>query len=142
MNKQRKFIVITAAIGVIAMFLPWVDILFLSVNGMHGIGILVFLCFLACVVIALMGDRSKNLDKTMWLVALVAGGLAAVVMLISFLQAMDVLSLYGIGFYLALLASLALVFVTYNYRSSGYNIKDGFNSLKNDINDKTKAGGV
>jgi uncharacterized protein YacL len=143
MSKQRKFILIAAAVGVISMFLPWIQISFMgitagSVNGMHGGGILVFLCFVACGVIAMMGDQTKTLDKTMWMISLVAAGVAALIMLINFLRALDAISYFSIGFYLAIIASLAVLFATYQYRSAGYNIKDGFDSLKDDIEKKTK----
>lgn len=144
MNKQRKFVLIAASLGTIAMFLPFIRISFFgisnSVNGMHDTGILIFLCFVGCAVIALMGDQTQNLGKTIWIVALVASGIAALLMVIKFLQAMDAISLFSIGFYLALAASLGLLFAVYNYRPAGYNIKDGFDSLKHDINDKSKTG--
>ena len=80
MNKQRKFVLIAAAIGVISMFLPWISVSVLgysqSVNGMHDKGILVFLCFAASGIIAYLGDQTKNLDKTMWTVTLLAGAIA------------------------------------------------------------------
>ena len=80
MSKQRKFILIAAAAGIISMFLPWVSISLFgytqSVNGMHDIGILVFLCFLASAAIAYLGDQTKNLDKNMWGIVLAAGAIA------------------------------------------------------------------
>jgi len=144
MNKQRKFILIAAAIGVIAMFLPWVSISMMgmslgSVNGMHGGGILVFLCFLACAGITLVGDQTKPLDKTFWMIALIASGLAALIMIINFLRALDAISFFSIGFYLAIAASLGVLFATYQYRAAGFNVKDGFDSLKDDIEKKTKS---
>ncbi|MCP9752100.1 hypothetical protein EGI32_14120 [Ferruginibacter sp. HRS2-29] len=143
MNKQRKFILIAAAIGVIAMFLPWVSISvmgmsFGNVNGMHGFGILVFLCFLGCAGITLVGDQTKPLDKTMWMISLIASGLAALIMIINFLRALDAISYFSVGFYLAIAASLAVLFATYQYRAAGFNVKDGFDSLKDDIEKKTK----
>ena len=85
MNKQRKFVLIAAVAGVISMFLPWVSISLLgftqSVNGMHGSGILVFLCFAASGIVAYLGDQTKNLDKTMWLVTLIAGALATLIVI-------------------------------------------------------------
>ncbi len=85
MNKQRKFVLIAAAVGVISMFLPWFLSLFRfwamtnrSENGLHGNGIFVFLCFIACGVIAYLGDQTKNLDKTMWAIALSCGSYSIV----------------------------------------------------------------
>ena len=48
-------------------------------------------------------------------------------MLINFLRALDYMSAFSIGFYLTLLASLALVFVIFKYRTPGHNIKAGVN---------------
>jgi flagellar biosynthesis protein FliQ len=128
-----------AAIGIIAMFLPWVDLYFISVNGMHGKGLLVFLCFVVCGILAFAGDQSKPLDKTMWMIAMIVSGLTTVGMVIAFFQANDVIGAMGIGFYMALIASLALFFVAFIFRASGYNIKDGFDSLKQDITEKTRS---
>ena len=144
MSKQRKFILIAAGIGIIAMFLPWIRISILgfvggSINGMHDWGILVFLAFLVAGGITLMGDQTKTLDKTMWMAALIAGGVAALIMVIFFLKAMDAISFLSFGFYLALLASIGVLYSAYVYRPSGYNIKDGFDSLKSDIEKKTKS---
>lgn len=142
MSKQRKFILIAAGIGVIAMFLPWVKISFLgftagSVNGMNGIGYLVFFCFIGAGVIAFLGDQTKTLDKTMWMAALIAGGLASVIMVINFLRALDAISFFSIGFYLAIVAALGVLYSAWAFRAAGYNIKEGFDSLKGDIEKKT-----
>jgi uncharacterized membrane protein len=144
LHKQRKFILIAAAVGVVAMFLPWVSFSLGafsggSVNGLHGSGVLIFLCFIACAVIAYLGEQEKPLEKTMWMISLIASGLAAALMIFDFLRALDAISFLSIGFYLALAASLALVFSVYQYRGAGLNVKDGFDSLKKDIEDKTKG---
>jgi peptidoglycan/LPS O-acetylase OafA/YrhL len=144
MNKQRKFILIAAGIGIIAMFFPWIKVSFMgftagSVNGMHDWGILVFLCFIAAGGVTLLGDQTKTLDKTMWMVALVAGGIAALITILFFLKASDAISYISFGFYLALIASLGVLYSAYAFRAAGYNIKDGFNSLKEDIEKKTKT---
>jgi hypothetical protein len=104
-NKQRKFILIMAVAGLIAMFLPWVTVsaadLFNSggdnglggssniadslfdksamnngMNGMHGAGVVVFLAFLCSIALSLLGDQLKALDKTNWLLAIAAGAAA------------------------------------------------------------------
>lgn len=137
MNKQRKFILIASTAGIIAMFLPWIDIFFISVNGLHGRGILVFLCFVVAVIVSIMGDQKINLDKTMWMVTLIVGGLAALIMIISFFG--TTANIFAYGFYLALLASLGIVAAAYLFRVPGQNIKDGFDSLKKDVEDKTKS---
>jgi len=144
MNKQRKFILIAAAIGIIAMFLPWVKITFFglsnSVNGMHGSGILVFLCFIGAGVIAFLGDQTKSLEKTFWFIALACGALASLIMVWNFIDAMDgAMSYLSIGFYLAVLASLGVLLSAYLFRSPTDSIKGGFDSLKKDIEEKSKS---
>lgn len=141
MNKQRKFILIAAAIGAIAMFLPWVSIsafgFSTSVNGMHGSGILVFLCFVGAGVVAFLGDQTKSLDKTFWFIALACGAIATLITVINFLRALDAISYYSFGFYLAVAASIAVLACAYMFRSPGDSIKGGFDSLKSDIEKKT-----
>lgn len=142
MNKQRKFLLIVSGVGIIAMFLPWIRVSILGIvagssNGMHGSGIVVFLCFLACGIISFMGDQAKALEKTMWMITLLLAGIAALIMIIHFFRVMDAMSFLSIGFYLALICSLALLFIAYNYRNSGYNIKDGFDELKKQVGDRT-----
>ncbi|RYG51098.1 MAG: hypothetical protein EOO01_09225 [Chitinophagaceae bacterium] len=110
MNKQRKYLLIIAGIGIIAMFLPWIRISIMgivagSTNGMHDTGILVFLCFLGCGILAFLGDQSKPLDKTMWMITMVLAGIAAIIMLIWLFRMMDTMSFLSIGFSLALICS-------------------------------------
>ena len=144
MNKQRKFILIAAAVGFIAMFLPWIKISFFgmssSVNGMHGSGILVFLCFIGAGVVAFLGDQTKNLDKTFWFIALACGALASLIMVWNLIDVMGSgMSFLSIGFYLAVLAAVAVLLATYIYRNPSDSIKGGFDSLKHDIEEKTKT---
>ena len=147
MSKQRKFVLIAAAVGVISMFLPWVSISVLgfssSYNGMHGSGILVFLCFLAAGGITLMGDQTKNLDKTFWMITLAAGALAAIIVIWNIIDAMG--SLYGnvlsFGIYLAGIASIGVVAFAFMYRSPSDTLKGGFDSFKKDMEDKMKNTG-
>jgi len=144
MNKQRKFILIAAAAGVIAMFLPWIRISFFgmssSVNGMHDLGILVFFCFAGAGVVAFLGDQTKNLDKTSWFIALVCGALATLVMVYYLIDGMGGagMSFLSIGFYLAALAAIGVLVSAYMFRNPSDSIKGGFDSLKHDIEEKTK----
>ncbi|HMK05397.1 MAG TPA: hypothetical protein VK489_14445 [Ferruginibacter sp.] len=144
MNKQRKFILIAAAVGIIAMFLPWIKITFFglssSVNGMHGNGILVFFCFIGAGVAAFLGDQTKSLDKTFWFIALACGALASVIMVWNFIDAMGGGTSYlSIGFYLAGLAAVGILLSAYMFRSPADSIKGGFDSLKKDIEEKAKS---
>ena len=136
MSKQRKMMLIASAIGVIAMFLPWWSFI-ISINGMHGSGILVFLCFLAVGAMAFMGDQTTNLTRTNWMIALIASALAAVIMVINFLTSLDLLSFLSFGYYLALAASVAILAITYMHRSAGDTIQSGFDNLKRNFDNKS-----
>jgi hypothetical protein len=143
MNKQRKFVLIAAAVGIISMFLPWISVSMLgfseTVNGMHGKGILVFLCFAVSGIIAYLGDQTKNLDKTMWAITLIAGALALLMVIWFYFQASDSYmgaSFVGFGLYISGIASLGILISAYAFRSPTDNLKDGFNTLKKDIESK------
>ena len=128
---------IAAAVGIISVFLPWFSYYGFSVSGMSGWGILVFLCFAAAGVIAYKGDQTKNLNQSDWTIALIVSGIAALVMVINFLTHLEIMQLYSFGFYLALIASVALVAVTYMYRSATDNLQAGFDNLKTSFGSRT-----
>jgi hypothetical protein len=145
MNKQRKFVLIASAIGIISMFLPWISVSVLgysqTVNGMHDKGILVFLCFAASGIIAYLGDQTKNLDKTMWGITLIAGAIALLMVLWFYLQVTGNDngfggSFIGFGLYISALAALGVLISAYVFRSPTDNIKDSFSSMKKNIESK------
>ncbi|MGN6530877.1 MAG: hypothetical protein ACTHK0_03890 [Ginsengibacter sp.] len=148
MSKQRKFVLISAAIGFISMFLPWVSISILgysqSVNGMHDKGIVVFIGFVAVGLIAWLGDQTKNLDKTMWTVTLLAGAVALLLTIWFYSEATSSImgsSLVGFGVYIAAIASIGILASAYLFKSPGDNLKDGFNSMKRNIENKLGSAG-
>ena len=130
---------IAAAVGIISLFLPWVSILGYSVSGMHSWGVLVFLCFIVAGAIAFMGDQTTNLNQTNWMIALIASGLAALIMVINFLTNLDAMRFLGIGFYGSLIASVALVAMTFMHRSASDSLQGGFDSLKSSLNSKMNS---
>jgi hypothetical protein len=143
MNKQRKFVLIAAAVGVISMFLPWISVSMLGANetvsGMHGKGILVFLCFVVAGAVAYMGNQTINLDKTMWGITLLAGIVALLFIIWFYSEASDSFmgaSFIGFGFYISALASLGILLSAYMFRSPTDNIKDSFNTMKKNIESK------
>ena len=143
MSKQRKFVLISSAAGFISMFFPWVSISMFgysqSVNGMHDKGVLVFICFIVSGVIAWAGEQTKNLDKTMWTVTLLAGAIALLFTIWFYSEASGSVmgtSMIGFGVYFAALAAIGILVSAYAFRSSTDNLKDGFNSMKRDIESK------
>jgi hypothetical protein len=141
MHKQRRFVLVLAAIGVIAVFLPWVKVggIFgdsLNANGFSGVGIIVFLALVAVVVIALMGDQRKAEDRTMWMITLLAGCIALLFGIIKYSQisgnSMGIVTA-GYGLWISLAASLAVIISAWLFKSPGDTLQSGFDSLKKNI---------
>jgi len=148
MNKQRKFVLISAAVGIISMFLPWISVSLFGYsqtqNGMHDIGILTFLCFLVSGAIAYMGNQTKNFDKNMWGIVLAAGLIALLSVLWFYYKASESImgsSLVGFGLYIAALAAIGVLASAYMFRSPTDNLKDSFSSIKKDIENKINTPG-
>ena len=143
MNKQRKFLLITAAAGIISVFLPWHSAggLFsgFSVNGFHGIGVLVFLLFAGTVVLALIGDQTKPLDKNMWLITLAAGAIALLSIVSRIAGVGDPFGILSpaIGLWIALAASIGIVAFAWMYKNPGDTLQNAFDSLKGNISSAT-----
>ncbi len=143
MNKQRKFVLIFAAAGIISMFLPWISVSVFGYsqteNGMHDVGILTFLSFAVIAVIAYLGDQSKNFDKTMWPVVLIAGAVALLSIIWFYSKANNSImgsSLIGFGLYISAVAAIGVLASAYMFRSANDNLKDGLTNLKNEIENK------
>jgi uncharacterized membrane protein YoaK (UPF0700 family) len=146
MNKQRKFVLIFAAAGIISMFLPWISVSLFGYsqtqNGMHDVGILTFLCFGVIAAIAYLGDQTKNFDKTMWPVVLIAGALALLSIIWFYSKANDSImgsSLIGFGLYIAAITAIGVLASAYMFRSATDNLKDSFTNLKNELENKIKT---
>lgn len=143
MSKQRKFLLISSAVGFISMFLPWVSISMFgytqSANGMHKEGVVVFICFVVTGIIAYIDDQKKNLDKTMWTVTLLAGAVALLFIIWYYSEITNSImgsAFVGFGIYLAAIAAIGILVSAYFFRSSGDNLKEGFESLKGDLKNK------
>jgi hypothetical protein len=147
LNKQRKLILIAAVAGAISVFLPWVKAsvgMFgveasESVNGFHGSGVVVFLAFAAAAVISLLGDQTKPLDQTMWLVSLAAGALALIFVVVNLInskggpETMVAEVSYGIGIWIALAASLGTVAAAWLFKNPSDTLQGGFDNIKKGI---------
>ena len=143
MNKQRKFVLIAAAVGIISVFLPWISIPFFgSINGMRSWGLLAFIGFIGAGVSAFLGDQTKTMASTYWFVALACGALATLGVLIFFLRMASAAGGfggwgYGFGIWIAAASAIGVLASAYMFRSPTDSIKGGFDSLKGDINKKT-----
>lgn len=143
MNKQRKFVLIAAAIGVISMFLPWISVSLFGYtqneNGMHGIGVLIFICFLVSAGLAYLGDQTKNLDKSSWGIVLAAGAIALISTISFYFKASNSImgnSLVGFGLYIGGLAAIGVLAAAYMFRSPADSLKDTLDNVKKNIESK------
>jgi hypothetical protein len=146
MNKQRKFVLIAAAIGIVSMFLPWISVSLFgysqSQNGIHGIGVLVFFCFAVSLAFSYLGDQNKNLDKNAWIIVLAAGAIALLGSIIFYFNASDSIlgnSLVSYGLYIGAIAAIGILAFAYIYRSPTDNLKDGLDSIKKNLESKMNA---
>lgn len=145
LNKQRKFVLIAAAVGVISCFLPWYSISMFgyssSVSGMHSWGILAFLAFIGAGIVAFVGDQTKPMNQSFWLISLACGALSLLGVLIFFIQLSGATGSgggYGFGIFTGAAAAITVLASAYMYRSPSDSIKGGFDSLKHDIEKKAE----
>ena len=80
MNKQRLAILITAGLGGLATFMPWIKAPIIgSVSGTQGDGWITLMLFAVAIVLSLMNDRSKMLVGGLRLVAVIPPLIAAAI---------------------------------------------------------------
>ena len=143
LNKQRKIIIIGAALGLIACFLPWFSYGVGSVNGMNGIGVLAFILFILAGLLALAGDQQANIPSKMWLAVLAAGVVNICIigyLIIRWESAMSGVSseesvAFGsvglsFGIWAAIAAAIIVTYGAYKFRSADNNLKESLRSLK------------
>jgi hypothetical protein len=109
LHKQKLYALIAAAVGLIALLLPWQTVSFAvdlggfgfggngkrSINGFNGWGWLSLLGIIAVVIASLMGDKTKTFDETFKMVALAGFGAMALGAIIFMIR---VISVGGHGF--------------------------------------------
>lgn len=86
MNRQRKFILIASASGIVSAFLPWANIcvhgISKIINGFHGYGILVFIIFV-CVSVIVCAENLLTVHEKNLLFFIKAAGAMALYFIIS-----------------------------------------------------------
>ena len=141
MEKNRLFIVISAAVAILSSFLPWASLNAgafgsYSWNGLRGDGWFVIIFAVVAIVLACLNDVKSSLPKGFAIGVIVSGALSTVVTLI------DVFSVnkyaadfngYGVsigfGLILALIASIAMVVTGLLAMSGGKITKGTFEEL-------------
>lgn len=128
MNKQRLGMLIAAAVGMLATFLPWINMpLMGSIAGSSGDGWISFGLFAIVLILALTGDKKTRLAGKKFIASLVMGVLAGALGIWKivdfkssmseamggdiFAEAMGASFSIGIGLYLMVLAAIAVLVI-------------------------------
>ena len=141
MEKNRLFIIISAAVAILSSFLPWASLNAgafgsYSWNGLRGDGWFVIIFAVVAIVLACLNDVKSSLPKGFAMGVIVAGALSTIVTLIDVFgvnkYAVD-FNGYGVsigfGLILALIASIAIVVTGLLAMSGGKITKGTFEEL-------------
>ena len=141
MEKNRLFIIISAAVAILSSFLPWASLNAgafgsYSWNGLRGDGWFVIIFAVVAIVLACLNDVKSSLQKGFAIGVIVAGALSTIVTLIDVFgvnkYAVD-FNGYGVsigfGLILALIASIAIVVTGLLAMSGGKITKGTFEEL-------------
>ena len=141
MEKNRLFIIISAAVAFLSSFLPWASLNAgafgsYSWNGLRGDGWFVIIFAVVAIVLACLSDIKSSLPKGFAIGVIVAGALSTIVTLIDVFgvnkYAVD-FNGYGVsigfGLILALIASIAIVVTGLLAMSGGKITKGTFEEL-------------
>ena len=141
MEKNRLFIIISAAVAILSSFLPWASLNAgafgsYSWNGLRGDGWFVIIFAVVAIVLACLNDVKTSLPKGFAIGVIVLGALSTIVTLIDLFgvnkYAVD-FNGYGVsigfGLILALIASIAIVVTGLLAMSGGKITKGTFEEL-------------
>ena len=141
MEKNRLFIIISAAVAILSSFLPWASLNAgafgsYSWNGLRGDGWFVIIFAVVAIVLACLNDVKSSLPKGFAIGVIVAGALSTIVTLIDVFgvnkYAVD-FNGYGVsigfGLILALIASISIVVTGLLAMSGGKITKGTFEEL-------------
>lgn len=113
MNKQRIAIIIACILGIISVFLPWMEHPFRgTVTGFHPripFGKIALLLFIIPLVLTFLKDRSKALTGGL-LYGAIAGGVISAIMGIMAINTFskEIMAHIGMGLYLLVLAGFSI----------------------------------
>ena len=141
MEKNRLFIVISAAVAILGTFLPWASLNAgafgsYSWNGLHGDGWFVIIFAVVAIVLACLNDVKSSLPKGFAIGVIVSGALSTIVTLIDLFGVNKYAVNFngygvsiGFGLILALIASIAIVVTGLLAMSGGKITKGTFEEL-------------
>jgi len=121
MSKQKLLVIATAALGILSLFLPFVKVLGTSVNAMKGAGALskfLLVMYGVSIALTLLGKPADNVKKGSMIGIIIC---AAIALLFLFLNMANVaemgMSVLGIGFWTAIIATLAMPIVMFVFKN-------------------------
>ena len=141
MEKNRLFIIISAAVAILSSFLPWASLNAgafgsYSWNGLRGDGWFVIIFAVVAIVLACLNDVKTSLPKGFAIGVIVSGALSTVVTLIDVFGVNMYAANFngygvsmGFGLILALIASIAIVVTGLLAMSGGKITKGTFEEL-------------
>ena len=141
MEKNRLFIIISAAVAILSSFLPWASLNAgafgsYSWNGLHGDGWFVIIFAVVAIVLACLNDVKSSLPKGFAIGVIVSGALSTIVTLIDLFGVNKYAVNFngygvsiGFGLILALIASIAIVVTGLLAMSGGKITKGTFEQL-------------
>ena len=141
MEKNRLFIIISAAVAILSSFLPWASLNAgafgsYSWNGLRGDGWFVIIFAVVAIVLACLNDLKSSLPKGFAIGVIVSGALSTVVTLIDVFNVNKYAADFngygvsiGFGLILALIASIAIVVTGLLAMSGGKITKGTFEEL-------------
>ena len=141
MEKNRLFIIISAAVAILSSFLPWASLNAgafgsYSWNGLRGDGWFVIIFAVVAIVLACLNDVKSSLPKGFAIGVIVSGALSTVVTLIDVFGVNKYAANFngygvsmGFGLILALIASIATVVTGLLAMSGGKITKGTFEEL-------------
>lgn len=141
MEKNRLFIIISAAVAFLSSFLPWASLnagafSSYSWNGLRGDGWFVIIFAVVAIVLACLSDIKSSLPKGFAIGVIVSGALSTIVTLIDVFGVNKYAADFngygvsiGFGLILALIASIAIVVTGLLAMSGGKITKGTFEEL-------------
>lgn len=141
MEKNRLFIIISAAVAILSSFLPWASLNAgnfgsYSWNGLRGDGWFVIIFAVVAIVLACLNDVKSSLPKGLAIGVIVSGAIATVVGLIDVFNVNKYVADFngygvsiGFGLILTLIASIAIVVTGLLAMSGGKITKGTFEEL-------------
>ena len=141
MEKNRLFIIISAAVAILSSFLPWASLNAgafgsYSVNGLNGDGWFILILAVVALVLACLSDVKTSMPKGLAIGVIVSGAIATVVALIDVFGVNKYTANFsgygvsiGFGLILALIASIAIVVTGLLAMSGGKITKGTFEEL-------------